>query len=82
MAEVGTGPVEASEMTPEQLPSTKVSGDDRYGNRGHAPERPVNPGQASLGSFELKLTGPAVWLLACGVVALLYRLAERLSHGG
>lgn len=48
------------------------------GERGHK-NRPVRPPQ---NSFELKLTGPAVVVLAGGMAALLYTLAERLGGGG
>ncbi|WP_434042257.1 MULTISPECIES: hypothetical protein [Sorangium] len=37
------------------------------------------PVQPPRGSFELRLTGPAVWLLAGGVAALLYQVAARLG---
>jgi hypothetical protein len=34
------------------------------------------------GAFELRLTGPAVWVLAIGVAALLQALAQHLLADG
>jgi hypothetical protein len=57
-------------MKKQERPShPNVSGPDHHGNHPHG----------SPGAFELKLTGPAVWLLAGGVAAVLYQLAARLG---
>ncbi|WP_437996450.1 hypothetical protein WMF26_36120 [Sorangium sp. So ce185] len=60
---------------PKRLPKPNVSGCGP-GNHAHG------SGSGHQGSFEFKLTGPAVWLLAGGVAALLYQVAARLGGGG
>lgn len=61
---------------PERPPKPKVPGHCTYSKtHAHGSHHPRS------GSFELKLTGTAVWLLASGAAALLYKLAERLGAG-
>lgn len=64
----------------ERIPRPVVTGYNRLGNENRVHDgHGVHDAHGRQGSFELKLTGPAVWMLAGGVATVLYALARHLG---